>query len=124
MTKPVVLLVVGACTAALALPATASARSTYCSPSGDVCYGALKSGKTVKLNITLQARYFTRYRLCVTPPKGKRTCISANVMKAKNGTYASTISWASKFPNRGQGTYTARWYTGSSSLGPAVTFKR
>jgi hypothetical protein len=61
--------------ALLAAPAASAAPAarlaSYCSPSGDVCYGAFNRGGRLILQITTAARYFTRYTLCVTRlPRG------------------------------------------------------
>jgi hypothetical protein len=124
MKRTTTLLALATCTAALALPATASAKTGYCSASGDVCYGVvMKSGK-VNLGITLAAKYFSTYRLCVTPPKGSRTCVTAKLKKVSGGAWGSTLRWDTNFPNGGKGTYKAKWYASGSGLGPSVTFKR
>jgi hypothetical protein len=122
--KATTLMAAAACIGALAAPATADARTSYCSASGDTCYGVTASGGTVKLQLSLMAKYFSSYRLCVTPPKGKRTCITEKVKKAKRGSWASTVSWNAKFPDAGKGTYKAKWYSGGQGLGPSVSFKR
>jgi hypothetical protein len=106
--------------AALVVPATASAKSTYCSKSGDVCYQA--KGSPIKLKITTAAKYFSRYRLCITNPHGKRECHRFSVHKAAGGTYSSTVSWPKHFTYGGKGTYRARWFASGNALGPAVTF--
>jgi hypothetical protein len=102
------------------IPATASAKSTYCSKSGDVCYQA--KGSPIKLRITTAAKYFSRYRLCVTNPHGVRECHRFRVHKADGGTYSSSVSWPKHFQYGGKGTYRARWYAGGNRLGPAVSF--
>jgi hypothetical protein len=101
------------------IPASASAAS-YCSPSGDLCYGA--AGSPVKLRISLAAEYFTRYRLCVRGPDGGRDCKRFRVRRADNGLYVSRVSWPKHFPWRGRGTYRARWYAQGNALGPAIKF--
>ena len=106
--------------AALLVPATASAGSTYCSKSGDVCYQA--KGSPIKLQITTAAKYFSRYRLCITNPHGVRECHRFRVHAAKAGTYSSTVSWPKHFAYGGKGTYKARCYAGGNQLGPAVSF--
>jgi hypothetical protein len=114
-------LVLGAAAAAaLMLPATASAKSTYCSKSGDVCYQA--KGSPIKLKISTAAKYFSRYRLCISNPNGTRECHRFRVHRAAGGTYSSTVSWPKHFTYGGRGTYRARWYEHGSALGPAVTF--
>ena len=104
------------------LPNAVAGRSTFCSPSGDVCYGAFGKGANVKLRISLFAHYFTTYRLCVTAPDRKTDCRHFRVLPAGHGTYASTVSWANHFPFRGAGLYHARWGWGSG-LGRRIDFR-
>ena len=105
---------------AFVVPATASAKSSYCSKSGDVCYQA--KGSPIKLRITTAAKYFSRYRLCITDPHGARECHRFSMKKAAGGSYSSSVSWPKHFEYGGKGTYRARWYAHGDALGPAVTF--
>ncbi len=105
-------------------PAVASARESYCSPSGDLCYGVRGDDSPLRLGITLAAKYFTRYRLCVTAPDGSRDCRRFRITKRTNGTFGSVIRWRRHFPYQGPGTYRARWRLGVDPLGPAISFKR
>lgn len=107
-----------------AAPAGAFAATTYCSPSGDVCYGVVGSPPPVRLGITLAAHYFTSFRLCVTGPDGQRDCHGFRVRAAAHGQYALTVRWSAHFPNRGHGAYSARWLTGGQALGPPIAFVR
>ena len=111
---------------AAAAPPTASAASTYCSPSGDLCYGAFAANPPVKLRITLMAEYFKRYRLCVTGPDGERDCKRFRVRQINGGLWEGKVRWARHFPNRGHGRYKVRWFGAgiTNSLGPPVTFRR
>jgi hypothetical protein len=102
------------------IPATASARTNYCSPSGDLCYGRI--GSPVKLRISLAAKYFETYRLCVRGPDRVRDCKRFRVRRSDNGLYESTVRWPKHFPYRGKGIYRVRWYSGGNALGPAITF--
>jgi hypothetical protein len=104
------------------LASPAAARTSYCSPTGDLCYRAQDKGAATKLRITLMAHYFTRYRLCVTAPGGARACKRFRVHRAAHGLYDSTVSWAAHFPAHGPGTYRAGWRSGGSALGPSVSF--
>src|SRR3954449_9096347 len=106
--------------AALALPANAAAKSSYCSKSGDVCYQA--KGSPIKLKITTAAKYFTRYRLCITNPHGVRECHRFRMRKAARGTYSSSVSWPRHYEYGGKGSYHARWSAGGNPLGPRVSF--
>jgi hypothetical protein len=111
-----------AASAAAILPATASARSSYCSPSGDVCYGVVKGSSPIKLQIILQAKYFSRYKLCIRGPNNIRECRRFKIRKLKHGTYGSTVNVAKHFNFQGKGTYRARYSQGGQSLGPALTY--
>jgi hypothetical protein len=120
MKRTLTLLVATTSAAAFLLPATASARSKYCSASGDVCYQA--KGSPIKLRITTAAKYFSRYRLCVTNPHGARECHRFRMHAAAADTYGSTVSWPKYFEYGGKGTYRARWYANGDPLGPSVRF--
>jgi hypothetical protein len=123
MRKRWVVAMMAACVCALGLPQVAQARSAYCSSSGDVCFGVLQGGP-VRLNLSLAAKYFNRYKLCVTTPGGSRTCRRFSVHLGSRGAYSSTVRWSRHFPNGGAGTYKARWFAGGNALGPSVSFKR
>lgn len=48
--------------------------ASYCSSSGDICFGVFNRGGRARLKITTAARYFSRYTLCVTRlPAGGRS---------------------------------------------------
>ena len=82
----------------------AAGRARYCSPTGDLCYGAFGKGANVHLRITLMAGYFTHYRLCVTGPDRKTDCRVFTMHKASHGLYDSSVDWSRHFPFRGAGT--------------------
>src|SRR3954471_16443440 len=104
--KRVLIPVAAADAAAALIPASASAKSSYCSKSGDVCYQA--KGSPIKLKITTAAKYFRRYRLCITNPHGARECHRFRMHAGDNGSYKSTVSWPKHFAYGGKGTYHAR----------------
>ena len=110
-----------AAVAALAAPPAAAA-SKYCSPTGDYCYGASRA--PVRLTIALAAKYFDRYRLCVTGPDGERDCKRFRIRVLDNGIAEGKVRWARHFPNRGHGVYRVRWFATGNALGPGVTFRR
>src|SRR4051812_8435454 len=118
--KRILIPVVTAASLVALIPATASAKSTYCSKSGDVCYQA--KGSPIKLRITTAAKYFSKYRLCITNPHGVRECHRFRVHRTKSGQYNSTISWPKHFEYGGKGAYKARWYAGGKALGAAGAF--
>jgi hypothetical protein len=93
----------------LPTPAGASHRPTvYCSPSGDVCQSTRKVDGVRRLRITLAAKYFGRYRLCVTAPDDVRTCEEFRIRK-RGDTYGSSVRWGRHFPRKGAGAYDVRW---------------
>jgi hypothetical protein len=112
--------------ALLAFAATASARSSYCSPSGDFCYGVSEE-RDPKIVLHMAARYFPKARICVTPPGGaERTCKTYKV-KDLGKVFGVRIRWSAKFPNEGRGTYKVKFYSAGSTsegLGPSVSFRR
>ena len=111
---------------ALALPASAQAAQSYCSASGDVCYGARYAGGDVFLSITLGAKYFDAYRLCVTPAgyAAGRECKRFSIRSKANGLYGSTVRWSRYFTDEGGGKYYAVFKGPDGKLGPRVTFLR
>ena len=97
--------------------------SSYCSPSGDLCYGIVRRRDAMVLRIDTVERYFARYTLCVTPPRGRRVCGPFPVFR-NAPIWTSTVRWQRQFPNRGPGRYTVTWRLGSGPLGPALGFRR
>ena len=97
--------------------------ASYCSPSGDVCYGVFDDSGTIRFQLTLAARYFARYRICVRPPRGATTCRSFPVKKT-GAAYGGAVRWQRNFPSRGAGVYRVRWRLGTQALGPALTFRQ
>jgi hypothetical protein len=90
-----------AATAASAAPAARLA--SYCSPSGDVCYGAFNRGGRLILQITTAARYFTRYTLCVTKlPRGAgaanaQRCGAFPLFRGSGSTWSSSVNYARQY---------------------------
>lgn len=82
--------------------------TAYCSPSGDVCQSTRKVDGVRVLRITLAAKYFGRYDLCVTDPDDQRTCERFRIRK-RGAAYGSTVRWKNHFPRGGPGAYDVRW---------------
>lgn len=93
--------------------------ATYCSPSGDVCYGAFKRGTVVRLQITTAARYFPRYTLCIRPPTSAQRCGSFPIFRGAAGSGYGTVK-LSTFGTPTPGVYRATWRLGSGPLGPTL----
>lgn len=112
--------------ATLAFATPASARTSYCSPSGDFCYG-LNGDRDPKIVLNMAARYFPKARICVTPPDGaERTCKTYKV-KDQGNVFGVRVRWSAKFPNHGPGKYKVKFYSAGSTsegLGPSVSFRR
>src|SRR5207247_3649919 len=90
-------------------PVRRASRSSWCSPSGDVCYGRLRGRGPIRLGLTLAARYFKHYRLCLTGPEASTTCRRFAVHRRHGGTWGSIVRWHRRFPDLGSGTYQAGW---------------
>lgn len=122
-------IVVACAAAAMVAGLSPSARAdhrpnTYCSPSGDICQSTAKVNGVRKLRVTLAAKYFDRYKLCVIPPEGSRTCKTFKIEK-QGGLYGDSVRWAAKFPNEGKGPYTVVWkMTSGDRFGKKLGFHR
>jgi hypothetical protein len=92
---------------------------SYCSPGGDVCYGVALSGP-YSLKLTLAAKYFPRYRICVRPVGKAKTCKSFRVRKT-GANWGGKEYWSHHFP-RVPGTYRVTWLQGTSRIGPPLNF--
>lgn len=95
--------------------------ASYCSSSGDVCYGIFDDHRFIRFQLTLAARYFSRYRICVRPPRGATLCKSFPVRRV-GSTYGGQVRWQRQFPNRGNGVYRVTWRRGTRALGPTLRF--
>ena len=117
--------------AVVAAPSAAAAPAptrlaSYCSPTGDLCFGVFRSAGVVRLRITTAARYFTRYRLCLRPPgtggAGLQRCGSFPLFRGAAGSGYGSVK-LSAFPRTGPGVYRATWRIGSGPLGPTLRFR-
>ena len=96
--------------------------ASYCSSTGDLCFGVLNRSGAVSLEITTFARYFVRYDLCVKPPRGNTTCRNFPIRRS-GAFYASHVRWHANFPARGPGSYVVTWKLKANPLGPQLTFR-
>jgi hypothetical protein len=103
--------------------APASAASTYCSTSGDLCYAARRERGVVRLRFDTFS-FTGRVRVCVTPPRGARACRSFRLVRHGMGVRGMNARWSAHFPNQGAGRYRVRFFAGGSALGPSVSFTR
>jgi hypothetical protein len=114
-------------------PASASARAvpiaSYCSPTGDLCYGIFNRSGKVHLTISTAARYFKRYNVCVRPiplrsgPKYAERCGSFPLFRQSGSTWGSSVNYARQYPLTFAGTYRVVWKLGSQPLGPPLRFR-
>jgi hypothetical protein len=97
--------------AAAMLPSIAIADhrpTVYCSPSGDICQSTRKVDGVRILRITLAAKYFGRYDLCVTDPDDERSCDRFRI-RERGAAFGSSVQWRRHFPRGGPGRYEVRW---------------
>jgi hypothetical protein len=105
---------------------TASANhrpNTYCSDSGDICQSTAKVEGVRKLQITLAAKYFDHYKLCVVAPDDSRTCHGYDIQK-RGDFFGDVVRWDTNFPDEGPGAYTVIWKTGGDRVGHKLGFHR
>ncbi len=103
--------------------------ASYCSPSGDVCYGVFERHRRVYLRITTAAHYFSRYTLCVRllPPgpsaDNALRCGSFPLFRGSLGTWVSSVNYARQYPVTLPGRYRVTWKSGGQALGPSLRFR-
>ena len=129
------LLLVGVCLAAVACASATAAPSgriaSRCSASGDSCYGIFKDrGDVIRFQLTLAARYYNGYRICVKPPKpppggppasGATACKNFPVKRTVS-LYGGAVIWERNFPRSlAQGRYRVTWTPGVQAVGPGVS---
>jgi hypothetical protein len=106
----------------LAPPAAASHRpNSFCSESGDVCQSSDEVDGVRKLRITLAAKYFSRYKLCVVAPDDSRTCHSYQIEK-RGTVFGDSVRWDTHFPEAGNGAYTVIWKSSGTRIGRKLGF--
>lgn len=110
----------------LILPVDAQADhkpNAYCSETGDICQSANKVDGVRKLRIVTAAKYFGRYRLCVTAPDDSKVCKEFQMYK-DGPVYRGSARWSKHFPDKGSGAYTVKWKStdGSQQYGRTLGF--
>ncbi|MEP6909593.1 MAG: hypothetical protein ABI896_04075 [Actinomycetota bacterium] len=124
MSRIVVLLALAAGLALtpLALSANQVRVASHCSTSGDVCYGIFKdNGGIVRFQLTLQAKYFSRYRVCVRPLGTTGRCKSFPVKKV-GANWGGKVIWNRNYPPAGPRKYIVTWKQSGRRLGPSLSF--
>lgn len=94
---------------------------TYCSQSGDVCYGIVRRSGALYLELTTFEKYFSTYRLCVTPPGARERC-RRYAVRRQGRLYGSIVRWYGNFPMRRRGVYRVAWKL-RAPLGPALRIR-
>ena len=115
-------LAAGLVAAAPASPAEQLRVAGYCSPSGDVCYAITNDSGTINFRLTLAAKYFSRYGICVKPLGQAVTCKTFRVRKTAGSTWGRKIAWQRNFPTAGPKRYRVTWARGGRRMGPALYF--
>ena len=98
------------------------APKAYCSESGDVCEEVRNTSDDFRFRLSLGAKYFNRYKLCVTAPDGGTDCKTFKVHQMENGIYGGNVSWSHNYPPAGNGAYTVVWKQGGHRLGDKLGF--
>ncbi|HTG46173.1 MAG TPA: hypothetical protein VK646_00780 [Actinomycetota bacterium] len=108
----------------LAAPMEASAShrpNTYCSVTGDICQSTARVHGVRMLRVSLAAKFFSRYTLCVTAPDRTTTCRNFKI-HSTGITFGSSIVWKNHFPRKGPGAYTVVWKSGGARVGHVLGF--
>jgi hypothetical protein len=93
---------------------------SYCSKRGDVCYWIVEAGTDHNLRLTLEAKDFSRYRICVKTRRRAGTCKTFPVKKT-GARWGGKVSWQRNFPHA-PGRYRVTWSQGTHRLGPPLSF--
>ena len=91
----------------------------YCSGTGDVCYGIFRTNSQYRFKLTLAAKYFSRYRVCVTPLGQKATCKSFPVKKT-GAQWGGTVDLAEELPRARPAGLPRGVAPGRAASGPAA----
>lgn len=95
---------------------------SYCSETGDVCYGISRARGAWSLKLVLAAKYFSSYELCVRPVGKAKRCKMFPVKKTGvGGQWGGKVYWTQHFP-RAPGRYRVTWSQGGSRIGPPLDF--
>ena len=122
--RRIVLLALTLVLVALPMKAEAFHRPTsYCSSTGDICQSTTKVNGIRRLRITLFAKYFDRYRLCVRAPDGSRACHGFEI-RPQGSNFGSSVRWGLNFPHKGPGAYVVTWWTGGNQVGRTLGFHK
>jgi hypothetical protein len=73
------------------------------------------------VRISLAAKYFNRYTLCVKAPDGTRACHRFYIHDL-GVTFGSSVRWRRHFPNKGPGAYVVTWSSGGHRVGARLGF--
>jgi len=93
---------------------------SYCSESGDVCYGISHAGGAWSFKLTLDSKYFPSYGICVRPAGKAKKC-KWFAVKQTGANWGGKVYWSQHFP-RAPGRYRVTWRQGASRLGPPLDF--
>jgi hypothetical protein len=83
--------------------ARVSTIASYCSPSGDICYGIFDRSGQIILRITTAAHYFSRYTLCVTRlprssnPEHAQRCGAFPLFRSSGSSWSSSVNFARQY---------------------------
>ena len=105
------LIVVALSMSLLALPEVAVADhkpNAWCSQTGDICLATKKIERKRRLTIATAAKYFDRFRVCVTAPDDSTKCKEFEIYK-EGPIYVRSVKWRRHFPNKGDGAYDVKW---------------
>ena len=106
--------------------------SSYCSTSGDICYGVTNRSGAVYFELNAAAKYFARYRLCrravVTGAAGAWQCAGYPLVH-RGSAWGSQVKFRGRIPTGGAN-YRAEWsyggpptkHKGGTRLGPGLRF--
>ncbi len=88
----------------------------------DLCQSVKKLDGVRRLGITLAAKYFKRYRVCVKPPGDIPPACQRFRIRRQGLSFRSSIRWRRHFGDFGSGPYLVTWRHRGSRIGHRLGF--
>ncbi|HEY6837016.1 MAG TPA: hypothetical protein VI142_11290 [Gaiellaceae bacterium] len=111
-----------AATCALALAASGTAGTSYCSPTGDYCTSVARVHGLRYLRMSTFS-FGGHVKICVRDPTAARIC-RRFVLRKLGQLWQVKVLWKRHYPNAGAGRYRVTFFFGATRLGPVLSFRQ
>lgn len=90
--------------------------ASYCSPSGDICYGIREKNDKIQFRLSAFAKYFDTVDFCVKKRHTRNWVCNERDLKRSGPTYLAKIRWQGNYPTGGDAKRVVRFMKGSPKL--------